>query len=265
MLSLRELQLRFAASLLDPAGAYAAPYVIENGIDAVTRIGFYRNNVVSNFRDAMRSTYRVVDRLVGEAYFNRLADAFFRAYPSHSGDLNRYGGEFPEFLVGHEASRQLEYLPDVAQLEWAIEVCFYAEHRLHFDLSALESVPSELQERIALELAPACRLLSSPFPIHRIWNVNQPAFQGDDVVDLNEGGVFLLVHRDRFEVALEPLSAGAYCLLLRLSAHATLADALAQAVALEPEFDAVSFLQRHAQLGTFTDVRLPVDETVNGA
>jgi hypothetical protein len=68
-------------------------------------------------------------------------------------------------------------------------------------------------------LPPYMRLLQSPYPVHRIWQVNQPEWQGDDAVSLNEGGVNLLIHRVatsdsasrgntavRYELVLQPLS-----------------------------------------------------------
>ena len=38
MLSLRELQLRFSASLLDPAGAYLDADVLANGLEPARRL-----------------------------------------------------------------------------------------------------------------------------------------------------------------------------------------------------------------------------------
>jgi hypothetical protein len=257
MLSLRELQLRLGASLLDPAGTYADPWILDRGIDPATRIGFYRNNVLSNFREALRATYPVIEQLVGAAYFERLAAEFFRAHPSTSGDLNLYGAEFAGFLLGHEVARQLPYLPDVARLEWAVEEAFYAQERAPLDLSRLATVPPDRQDAITLTLHPSCRLLASAFPVRHIWEVHQAGFCGDQRVDLAEGGAFILVRREGFEVALETLTAGSYCLLDRLMRGASLGDALTHAVALDPEFASAPFLELHARAGTFVDFDWP--------
>jgi hypothetical protein len=257
MLSLRELQLRFGASLLDPKGNYAGALILANGIDPATRLGFYRNNVESNFREALRATYPVTGQLVGARYFERLAGEFFRAYPSKSGDLNLYGMEFAEHLLSHEVARQLPYLPDVARLEWAVEQAFYAEDRPPLDFSLLSSVPPDRQEAITLTWHPSCRVLASPYPVQRIWEMHQPDYSGDQRVDLAEGGVLLLVRRAGFEVVIETLSAGAYCLIERLLGGTGLGEALQHAAALEPGFDATGFLQRHARAGSLVDFDWP--------
>jgi hypothetical protein len=257
MLSLRELQLRVAASLLDPAGNYAGAWVLGKGIDAATRIGFYRNNVLSNFREALRSTYPVIEQLVGERYFERLAYEFFRAYPSKSGDLNLYGNRFADFLDEHEVARQLPYLPDAARLEWTVETAFYAEDRAPLDLARLATVPPDRQDAVTLKLHPSCSLLASRYPVQRLWEVHQPGYAGDQQVNLADGGVLLLVHRQAFEVALEALTPGGYCLLDRLSRGETLGEALTHALALEPELGLQAFLMRHGRAGTFVDFDWP--------
>jgi hypothetical protein len=56
-------------------------------------------------------------------------------------------------------------------------------------------------------------MLHSPYPILKIWQVNQPGWTGDDSVDLGEGGDSLRVHRRDddavCEVLVEVLAANA--------------------------------------------------------
>jgi len=94
MLSLREQQERFAAAIL--GGDTVPPIGLSSGDDAA-RVSIYRNNVYSNYRNALRASYPVVCRLVGRAFFDTAVDAFVRARPSTSGDLNAYGGDFGDW------------------------------------------------------------------------------------------------------------------------------------------------------------------------
>ena len=263
---LRELQLRFAANLLDPDGRYAAAHVLEGAIASDERIGFYRTNVVSNFRDTLRIVYPVVERLVGERFFNRAADRYMRVHPSASGDLNRFGECFADFLDTWPPARELPYLADVARLEWLVEESLHAAERESLRPTDLAAVPPDRQELLTFDLHPSCRLLVSAYPIHRIWQVSQPDAPGDAAVDLAEGGVFLLVLRHGHEVAIETLDHGAFCMFSLFAAGRNFDEALRYAVSVQPDFDVAAFLQRHVISGTFTGFDWPLscsDETAH--
>src|SRR5262249_18523791 len=88
------------------------------------RAAIYQRNLLSNLRAALGAAYPIVRRLVGDAFFNEAADRFARVHPSTSGDLHRYGESFPDFIAAYAPARSLEYLPDVARLEWAVAQAF---------------------------------------------------------------------------------------------------------------------------------------------
>ena len=79
-------------------------------------------------------------------FFNAAVDAYVRACPSTSGDLNVYGDAFGEFLAGYPPAADLPYLPDVARLEWAVDEAGRAADRDGSPegvLAALAGVPPE--------------------------------------------------------------------------------------------------------------------------
>ena len=258
MPSLRELQLKFVATLLDPAGNYAAAHVIDSAIPAHERIGFYRNNVVSNFRDTLRTVYPVIERLVGAPFFDRAADRYMRVHPSASGDLNRFGEHFADFVETWPPARELPYLADVARLEWLVEESFHAADRDSLRLSDLAAVPPDRREMLTFDLHPSSRLLASAYPIHRIWQVNQPDARRDAPVDLAEGGVFLLVRRHGHEVAIETLDHAGFCMLSLFAAGRNLDEASRYAASVQPGFDLAAFLQRHVPGGVFAGFDSPL-------
>jgi hypothetical protein len=261
MPSLRELQLRFAATLLDPAANDALAYVIGRGIPPHERIGFYRNNVIANFRNTLRAVYPVIERLVGEPFFDQAADRYLRTHPSSSGDLNRFGAHFAEFLETWPPARELRYLADVARLEWLVEESFHGADRESVQPADLAAVPPDQQALLCFELHPACRLLVSAFPIHRIWQVNQPDAPRDASVDLGEGGVYLLIRRDRHEVSIETLDHGSFCMLSLLAAGRNFDEAFHHAVSVQPDFDVAAFLKHHVTSGTFAGCDWPQSAT----
>lgn len=252
MPSLPEIQTAFARAIVerDESTRLAGWIVSGRGLDAEARIEVYRNNVLSNYRAALREVYPVILALVGEPFFHRAADTYASSRPSRSGDLNDFGREFGDFLAGWPPAAELVYLPDVARLEWAIERVFHAAEHSPLDLTALAAVSQEKLPELRFALHPASRIVCSPYPILRIWQVNQLGYNGNQLVKLDAGGDALLVIRRDATVELERLSPGELELLQALAADLPLAQAHARALGAEPGFDLTALLQRHVLGGT---------------
>lgn len=247
MFSLRERQRAFAAALRSPvaAGAPAEPFAV------------YRHSVRRNYRNALGATYCVVKRLVGAPFFDAAVDAYVATHPSTSADLNAYGDRFDRFLERYPPAKALRYLPDVARLEWAID-CVHraAEPALspRDVLSALATVPASNLTGLRLRIAPACRLVESPFPLLRIFDTNQDGYAGDTQVSLDEGGVRLLVRCAAATVVLEPIGEGEFAWLSSLAADLSLGDALARATSASPQFDLATALRVHVASSTIAGI-----------
>ncbi len=140
---LRELQLGFAAALLDGAGDDFARHVRAVGLTGARRLQVYRNNTVLNLTGALAAVYPVTRRLVGEGFFQYTAACYIARHPSRSGDLHEFGEHFPLFLQSFAPVAALTYLPDVARLEWAYHQVFHAASHPPLDLAALARVPAE--------------------------------------------------------------------------------------------------------------------------
>lgn len=242
--SLPELQRRFAAALQDSTGADA-------------RIGAYRNTVVANYRNALGATYRVVRELTGTPFFNTAVDAFTASHPSTSGDLNAYGGELADFLASYPYGRELDYLADVARLEWALDEAHRAADPSGTPASTLAALaaipgPEVATQRFALD--PSCRFLHSPHPVMRIWQVHQPDHEGDRQVDLRAGGDHLLIRREDATPVIERLPAGDYAFLVSLAAGADLSAALEAALNADATFDLGTALRTHIASGVIMAV-----------
>src|SRR5260370_32597409 len=222
MPSLRELQRGFSAATLFGDGAAVATLAIVAGnLDPQTRIAVYRGNILGNYRKVLAATYPVVRRLVGGPFFDAATDQFVRGHPSRHGDVNHYGGDFAVFLASYPPARELNYLADVARLEWAIDQANIAADAAPLDVAALAGVAPDALAELRFSLHPAARLIASSFPILRIWQVNQSSHEGDDYVDLGEGADTLLVTRGGNGVAIERIGKSEHALLRALAANAT--------------------------------------------
>ena len=252
MPSLRELQLVFANAVdrnAWPGGDLLAEPDRE-------RFAVYANNTVANLTEALRAVYPVVEKLVGAAFFAHAAREFVRSCVSTSGDLHHYGRGFPRFLGGFHGARDLVYLPDTARLEWLMHEAFHAADHAPLDLVRLGQVDPEEYPHLVFVLHPACRLLRSPYPVHRIWQVNQPGAGDDNRVDLGEGRAHLLIARPHAAVEVELVSAAEFAALAAIAEGADLASSISEARNVDPGFDADRFLHRRVLARTFVDFRL---------
>lgn len=240
-MSLPDLQRRFAAALLDPAGT------------PDPRMAVYRNTVFANYRNALGATYRVVRELTGAPFFDTAVDAFALAHPSTGGDLNVYGGAFADFLAAYPYARDLPCLPDVARLEWALDEASRAAEPAgsREDLLAeLGAVPGEDVARQRFVLDPSCRLLHSAFPVLRIWQVHHQDESADRSVDFAAGPDHLLIRREAAVPVIERIPAGDCAWLAALADGADLAGALEAALAADRDFDLGNALRAHIAAGT---------------
>ena len=228
MPSLLEAQRAFAAALGDPSAGPA-------------RMEVYRGNIHGNRQSALAGAYPVVRMIVGAAYFELLADAYGAAHPSVSGDLHEYGGALARFLESYEDAADLPYLPDVARLEWLVHRAYYAADPVPFDPSR----PTEAR------LAPACALLAAEWPVARIWHAHQEGGE-PAAVDLSASAERVLVYRPGWRVEVCALDPGDNCFLGRLTAGASLGEALEAAVHADSTFDPRAALAAWVQTGVIT-------------
>lgn len=223
-MSLRELQDRLSAAMLcarddDPAIAAAARYVKPAaGLTASRHVGIYRNSVQGRLVTALGEIYPVCRKLVGGTFFDAMALRFVQQTPSRSPDLADYGEALAGFIAQFEPAAELVYLPDVARLEWAWHRAFHAADAAPPRAAALADLDEAQQQTLVFQLPVSASLLHSPWPVHRIWQVNQDDWPGDATVDLGEGEVRLLIWREGYTLRIDPLDAGPWRLLQAIQA-----------------------------------------------
>jgi hypothetical protein len=163
---LSALQADLSRALLD--GNAPVPAEIRDA----ARFAIHRNTVFVGLIEALRSTFPVVERLVGEDFFRATARVFAASHPPQSPVLAEYGDGFADFLEGFEPARELPYLADAARLEWLQNLAFQAPDRAALPLSALAATPSEDAGELSFEFHPSAGLMASAYPIVTIWRAN---------------------------------------------------------------------------------------------
>ncbi|WP_372610019.1 DUF2063 domain-containing protein [Aquicoccus sp.] len=223
----------FRGAILDPAQPMPPDLLDGRGGPAGRRFWVYRNNVAVSLTEALEQTFPVIRKLIGARAFATLAGTYLRAHPPRSPVLSRYGADFPDFLARCEPLAHLGYLPDTARLERALVDSYHAADTDPIDPAIFSQTPPEDLPRLRLRLAPATRLLRSPWPIHGIWRFNaqegapQPPHRSQDV----------LVTRPDFDPLPRLLPAGGAEFLTVITEGATLGEAMERASEAAPDFD----------------------------
>lgn len=240
---LAELQRRFVDAVLAGTGDLPEA-ILPAGLASATRLDVYRNNTFGNLGDRLAAVYPVTQRLVGADFFRYAGRAYIREQPSHSGDLSDYGASFADFLTAFEPAYGLPYLADVARLEWARHEAERAADHPPLEISSLAGIDPDDYERLKFVLHSTVRLVVSPYPIERIWQVNQPDYRGEPWVDLDAGGCRLLIWRHDFDIRQRSIGDGSARLLAALDCGQNLAAACEQGLAAEPDCDISAELQQ---------------------
>lgn len=257
MSGLRDLQSCFRDAIIGGDSTAIEAGIRTDGLSASRGLDIYRNNVFTNQREALRTIYAVVDRLVGGEFFDHLANEYVRRYSSPAGDLNRLGKHLAEFLEQFEPAAGLVYLPDTARLEWCAHRVYHGSEHPSLNVERLARVSPDRYGEIRFRLHPAAALVASAFPVHRVWQVNQPGYAGESTVDLGDGGVRLLVERRAGQVELRALDEPEWRFLQGIAAGNPFADACDRAHAAAGGFDLDVTLANLIAQSTLVDFVLP--------
>lgn len=252
MPQLREIQQAFSDGVIE--GTYhAVAGAIHPGDSALRSVALYRRLIRNNYMQVLRITYPVLYRFVGERYFGIVARGYVKKYPSTSGDLFPYGRHLPAFLNELEVS---PLLAELARLEWACHEVYQAADSPPLSHDQLHALASADPSQVTFHVHAASRLLSFPFPVHRVWLALQPEAPTDEVVDLPlpEQKTGVVVTRGEGKVQVTPLARTDYLLLEAMSRGVDAASVERIATESEPEFDFPRFLATVLNLGVISGV-----------
>ena len=194
MQKLREIQEQFARHLQGlPTSPDITKQVQHNQLENRQRLQVYQNNFKLSLTNNLAAIYPVIEKLVGEQFFNYACHEFIKVNPSKQGNLHAYGIEFSEFLGDFKPAKTLKYLPDMAKLEWAYHEVFHEASAGKFDIQALQQVKEDQYPLLIFSLHPATRMLASCYPLTKIWQANQA--DAPEQINLQEDDYYFLVGR----------------------------------------------------------------------
>ncbi|HSG64534.1 MAG TPA: DNA-binding domain-containing protein [Gammaproteobacteria bacterium] len=240
MPSLREIQHR-AYEAITGTGAALQSLIDGTGIPASIRIQVYQNNLRETTRKILAASYPIVQRLVGELCFRNLARLYSTRFPSRSGDLGEFGGEFPRFLADLYEQTSYEYLSSVAELEWACAQSEVAADAEPLDARALMDIDEAALADLRFALHPSLRIVRSRHCAFTIWS----AHENDDFagIDLRAPAENVLVYRHGTRLVVRPIDAAGVVFTRSLQAGASLVDAYQEAAEIIAGFDPAAALR----------------------
>lgn len=224
----------------------------------VERLALYRGNLSGAWDKALSSAYPVLKALVGDEYFAALARAYGRAYPSASGDLNRFGAHFADFLRAFPPAAEYPYFPDMARLEWALHRSHYADDAQPLDPARLAELTPEQLDAARLSLHPACSLIASAWAVAEVWQAHR---NGGDAHFPGEPAHCncALVVRPQWKAGVLRLDRAAHAALLALGEGKTLGTALEAALEIDAAFDFGAHLRQWLEQAVFVGIELTLE------
>ncbi len=222
MPTLPEIQKDFFAGLFSRDRRIVSALLPSKTLTAQARFDIYRGSVSGLFTKVLAEIYPVCKRLLGDRFFDTMADRYIAVHPSISANVIHYGAQLPEFLEGFEPVSELPYLADTARLEWAWHRAFNACNSTPINTSELESFDENQLYCTAFKLPPGSSLLHSVYPVDIIWQQNQPEVEQPASITLETQDNYLLVRRSGFEVVINRINHQYWSLLDSISRGLTL-------------------------------------------
>ncbi len=212
--------------------AISANVLATPGMSSTEHVLIYKQAILSTLVRALSNIYPVCERLVGKEFFAGMARKYAYQTPSRSPDLANYGDAFAVFIAGFEPAASLPYLPDIANLEWHWHRAFHAQDEAAMDIATLTEIDEADKGRVIFRLPVSAQLISSNYPIQRIWQVNQADWNGSQAIDLDEGRCRLIVWRQEYDMRIDEMDDPAWQLLTHI-ANQTSLGALAECPDME--------------------------------
>ena len=265
MSQLQQIQQLFIQAIFDDNSASSAinelaVYLVHNNqLSSDKQISIYRDSVFGSLSTALAQIYPVCRKLVGEEFFDFMATQYIKKYYSTSPDLAEYGNQLALFIADFKPAAELVYLADVARLEWAWHKAFHGPDQDGLNINDLAKALQQQSQSLSLELALGASLISSIYPVDAIWLANQDENEHDEVINLDQGGVKLLLWRKQYDMHIDTLNDNEW-LFLNAIAEIQSFMGICDHFEAHPEVDVATLLPKCIQNGWIAEFKLGVNQ-----
>lgn len=219
--ALEQLQLSFAAAVLDLAPDFAEQVCGGAGLPAEDRLDIYRHAYRERLIETLQDSYAHTAAYLGEAAFRGLALAYIDEHASQHSSLRQYGEQLAPW-VARRHPRDPE-VAELAALDWAMRQAFDCRDAQPIDLARLGAFSPQDWEQLGFELHPAFAVLHQQHNTVSIWQAvdqDQPA----PAVTRLPDAVAVLIWRREWQPHFRTVAAAEAAALLALHAGASFAE-----------------------------------------
>lgn len=195
----------------------------------------YRHRVADILTHALEETYPLIVKLVGRDFFKVTAKEYIKHYPSRSSALFDYGAYFSDFLAEFEPLHDLIYLVEVAQFEWICHTLSSAANHPGMHKFQLDNITPEQYDQLHFTLHPASHLQRFYYPILQIIELCKSG--KNESVDVDAGGVNLLIARHEMDLTLIPLTHAEFTFLDMIIEGKSVGESLNTAMMIDKDFN----------------------------
>lgn len=257
MSQLHELQKRFVAALNSNDDAIFTLIQPTAYLSAQEHLAIYQSSITGALQKALKEIYPVCRKLVGEDFFIGMINPYIEHYSSQAPDLASYGEHLADFIATFPPAMSLPYLADVARLEWAWHSLFTARASRGVAFDQLAAQSETQGERIIFLMPPKSSLLTSPYPIHRIWEVNQDDYTNEQAIVLPDNARFYyLVWRKELGMRIDLLERETWQILTWMQAKVPWGEICEKVSQTLPQVDLESWLPQSVSTGWIAEFEI---------
>lgn len=184
---------------------------LDNLVD-LQRLEIYKDTVLTAHVNALRISYPITAKLLGDSIFTGLAKGYVYHFTPTDPNLNHYGESFPNWLEMAikdlppltELNKHLE-LVEFAKLEWALEQGYYAGDDVFSepDLNRLHTEPSST---IGFKLHPSVDLFQFTTKVSGLLEMDSTQISPQTATALKAQPEAILVYRDHWKMQYQILT-----------------------------------------------------------
>ncbi len=190
------------------------------------RLNIYYNNTLLGLTDILAGTYPVLQKIVGNGFFETISRDYIETHAQSTGNRHKYGAMLNKFLSSYQPVEEWPYLPDIAAIEWAYFQAEIADDALTIDFNDLTTLIPE-QPDFVLSPHPGVHYVDQRFNALEIWQEHQK--NEIEVITLQEKLQTILIWRDQKNVVLlKEISTSLKKLLILCKEGKRFADAMSQ-------------------------------------
>lgn len=151
------------------------PYLSEGGnLSAADGLQIYREAYSIRMRSYLEDDFPQTFSFWNETEKNMIVRSYSMAYPSSSPTATDFGANFSPFLASRKWPARLEFLPEMARLEWLM---VRAKHAASMEEDGWERVTTASESdwmRSRFVFDPSLHLLESSWPLLELYEAKSP-------------------------------------------------------------------------------------------